>query len=82
LVPALARASHPASWVLKSDGEVNLRPGRNWVLPVPGGPREVVADLEVDRLVHHADVVASKATPTRLKDRDLGRVPAATTEEP
>jgi hypothetical protein len=33
----------------------------------------------IDRLVHHADVIALKDS-YRLKDRDLGRVPAATTE--
>ena len=31
----------------------------------------------IDRLVHHADVVALKGDSYRLKDRDLGRVPAA-----
>ena len=31
---------------------------------------------------HHADIVALKGDSYRLKDRDLGRVPAATTEEP
>jgi DNA replication protein DnaC len=36
----------------------------------------------IDRLVHHADVVALKGDSYRLKDRDLGRVPAATSEEP
>ena len=34
----------------------------------------------IDRLVHHADVIALKGDSYRLKDRDLGRVPAATTE--
>jgi DNA replication protein DnaC len=43
---------------------------------------EVVAAAMIDRLVHHADVVALKGDSYRLKDRDLGRVPAATTEEP
>ena len=33
----------------------------------------------IDRLVHHADVIALKGDSYRLKDRDLGRVPAATT---
>jgi hypothetical protein len=32
----------------------------------------------IDRLVHHADVVSMKGDSYRLKDRDLGRVPAAT----
>jgi DNA replication protein DnaC len=29
----------------------------------------------IDRLVHHADVIALKGDSYRLKDRDLGRVP-------
>jgi DNA replication protein DnaC len=36
----------------------------------------------IDRLVHHADVVARKGDSYRLNGRDLGRVPAAATEEP
>jgi DNA replication protein DnaC len=43
---------------------------------------DVVAAAMIDRLVHHADVVALKGDSYRLKDRDLGRVPAATTQEP
>jgi DNA replication protein DnaC len=43
---------------------------------------DVVAAAMIDRLVHHADVVALKGDSYRLKDRDLGRVPAATSEEP
>jgi DNA replication protein DnaC len=35
----------------------------------------------IDRLVHHADVVAIKGDSYRLKDRDLGRVPAAGNED-
>jgi hypothetical protein len=35
----------------------------------------------IDRLVHHADVVALKGDSYRLKNRDLGRVPAAATNE-
>ena len=31
----------------------------------------------IDRLVHHAEVIALKGDSYRLKDRDLGRVPAA-----
>jgi DNA replication protein DnaC len=42
---------------------------------------DIVAAAMIDRLVHHADVVALKGDSYRLKDRDLGRVPAATTEE-
>jgi DNA replication protein DnaC len=43
---------------------------------------DIVAAAMIDRLVHHADVVALNGDSYRLKDRDLGRVPAATTEEP
>jgi DNA replication protein DnaC len=43
---------------------------------------DVVAAAMIDRLVHHAEVVALKGDSYRLKDRDLGRVPAAVTEEP
>jgi DNA replication protein DnaC len=40
---------------------------------------DVVAAAMIDRLVHHADVLSMKGDSYRLKDRDLGRVPAATT---
>jgi DNA replication protein DnaC len=36
----------------------------------------VVAAAMIDRLVHHASVVTLKGDSYRLKDRDLGRVPA------
>jgi DNA replication protein DnaC len=42
---------------------------------------DVVAAAMIDRLVHHADVVALKGDSYRLKDRDLGRVPAGTPQE-
>jgi DNA replication protein DnaC len=42
---------------------------------------DVVAAAMIDRLVHHATVVSLKGDSYRLKDRDLGRVPAATTED-
>ena len=35
----------------------------------------------IDRLVHHAEVIALKGDSYRLKDRDLGRVPTATPAE-
>ena len=41
---------------------------------------DVVAAAMIDRLVHHAEVIALKGDSYRLKNRDLGRVPAATTE--
>jgi len=43
---------------------------------------DIVAAAMIDRLVHHADVVALKGDSYRLRNRDLGRVPAATTDEP
>jgi DNA replication protein DnaC len=33
------------------------------------------------RLVHHADVIALKGDSYRLKNRDLGRIPAAAADE-
>src|SRR5213082_670899 len=43
---------------------------------------DVVAAAMIDRLVHHAEVLALKGDSYRLKDRDLGRVPpAGTTDE-
>ncbi|MGC1209557.1 MAG: IS21-like element helper ATPase IstB [Ornithinimicrobium sp.] len=42
---------------------------------------DVVAAAMIDRLVHHAEVIALKGDSYRLKDRDLGRVPAATNQE-
>jgi DNA replication protein DnaC len=35
----------------------------------------------IDRLVHDAEVLALKGNSYRLKDRDLGRVPTAATDE-
>ena len=43
---------------------------------------DVVAAAMIDRLVHHAEVIALKGDSYRLKDRDLGRVPGrATTDD-
>ena len=42
---------------------------------------EVCAAGMIDRLVHHAEVIALSGDSYRLRDRDLGRVPPATTEE-
>jgi DNA replication protein DnaC len=42
---------------------------------------EVVAAAMIDRLVHHAEVIALKGDSYRLKDRDLGRAPASTGQE-
>jgi DNA replication protein DnaC len=41
---------------------------------------EVVAAAMIDRLVHHAEAIALKGDSYRLKDRDLGRIPAAADE--
>jgi hypothetical protein len=41
---------------------------------------DVVAAAMIDRLVHHAEVVRLKGDSYRLKNGDLGRVPAATVE--
>ncbi|GAA2437067.1 ATP-binding protein [Actinomadura vinacea] len=40
---------------------------------------DVVAAAMIDRLVHHAEVISLKGDSYRLKNRDLGRVPAADT---
>ena len=42
---------------------------------------EVVAAAMIDRLVHHAEVIALKGDSYRLKDRDLGRVPHQPAED-
>lgn len=42
---------------------------------------DVVAAAMIDRLVHHAEVLALKGDSYRLKDRDLGRVPPIAGEE-
>jgi DNA replication protein DnaC len=42
---------------------------------------DTVAAAMIDRLVHHAEVIALKGDSYRLKDRELGRVPAAINEE-
>ena len=41
---------------------------------------DTVAAAMIDRLVHHADVIALKGDSYRLKNRDRGRPPAATTD--
>jgi IstB-like ATP binding protein len=38
-------------------------------------------DAMIDRLVHHAEVIALKGDSYRLKDRDLGRVPHQPAED-
>ena len=41
----------------------------------------MVAAAMIDRLVHHAEVIALKGDSYRLKDRDLGRVPHQPAED-
>ncbi len=38
---------------------------------------EVVAAAMIDRLVHHAEILALKGDSYRLRDKDLGPAPAA-----
>ena len=45
------------------------------------GDDAVAAAAMIDRLVHHAEVITLKGDSYRLKDRDLGCTPAATTTE-
>ena len=42
---------------------------------------DVVAAAMIDRLVHHAEVIALKGDSYRLRNRDLGRIPTATTDQ-
>jgi DNA replication protein DnaC len=42
---------------------------------------EVVAAAMIDRLIHHAEVIALIGDSYRLKDRDLGRVPVPAGQE-
>ena len=42
---------------------------------------DIVAAAMIDRLVHHAEVIQLKGDSYRLKDRDLGRVPAAANDD-
>jgi hypothetical protein len=42
---------------------------------------EIVAAAMIDRLVHHAEVIALKGDSYRLKDRDLGRTTPTNTDD-
>jgi DNA replication protein DnaC len=42
---------------------------------------DIVAAAMIDRLVHHAEVIALKGDSYRLRNRDLGRVPTALTTD-
>ena len=42
---------------------------------------DIVAAVMIDRLVHHAEVIALKGDSYRLKDRDLGRVPTTAADD-
>ena len=43
---------------------------------------DVVAAAMIDRLVHHADVIALKGDSYRLKNHDLGRTPTPADDRP
>jgi DNA replication protein DnaC len=43
---------------------------------------DTVAAAMIDRLVHHADVIALKGDSYRLKNHDLGRIPTPTEDRP
>src|SRR5437764_297674 len=42
---------------------------------------DVVGAAMIDRLVHHAEVIALKGDSYRLRNRDLGHVPTASTDQ-
>jgi DNA replication protein DnaC len=42
---------------------------------------DVVVAAMIDRLVHHAEVIALSGASYRLRDRDRGRVPPASTND-
>ena len=42
---------------------------------------DVVAAAMIDRLVHHAEIISLKGDSYRLKNRDLGRIPAQAPED-
>jgi len=44
---------------------------------VPGPPRSGFSEPTRFRLVHHAEVISLKGDSYRLKNRDLGRIPAS-----
>ncbi len=50
--------------------------------PVCCGVPRMSSAAMIDRLVHHAEVIALKGDSYRLKDRDLGRVPTPAADEP
>jgi IstB-like ATP binding protein len=49
--------------------------------PALSRPKIEITVAMIDRLVHHAEVISFKGDSYRLKDRDLGRVPAAITDD-
>jgi hypothetical protein len=50
--------------------------------PQPGGRNNRAANIrQRGRLVHHAEVISLKGDSYRLKDRDLGRIPAQANED-
>jgi hypothetical protein len=54
------------------------RPGRHSHASHHAGKARSAAAAIIDRLVHHAEVVALKGDSYRLKNRDLGRAPGPT----
>jgi DNA replication protein DnaC len=50
-------------------------------VPVPGNHPPGINEPARFRLVHHAEVISLKGDSYRLKNRDLGRIPAATTTD-
>ena len=62
---------------------MHLTPNEHVPVPIRWGEvfgDDVVAAAMIDRLVHHADVIALKGDSYRLKDRDLGRPPTDNTD--
>jgi DNA replication protein DnaC len=49
--------------------------------PAPAGSPTSLDEAMIDRLVHHAEVIALKGDSYRIKDRDLGRVPTVTADD-
>ena len=75
--PAWPRVASYVAWYPVSAKLLPLAT-RAWA-EIFGDPVAVAA--MVDRLVHHAEVIALKGDSYRLKNRDLGRVPAAGTTD-
>nr|WP_269459063.1 ATP-binding protein [Micromonospora inositola] len=70
----------PATFVTSLGNGIQLVASAILVFTTAGSALSVgwLAAAMIDRLVHHAEVISMKGDSYRLKDRDLGRVPAAT----